>query len=137
MAHQPLARPLVFRQVLDAGFSRGIPAQIGQRAVLAQGRLGADAFSRGCRGAMDHERGFDEFASAAGRDGHVLDGLVDEMEKRFSQFEGVQDLKKYNAESSHPLPRIVCICDEYADLILPDSKRGKEVERRIARIGAM
>ena len=66
----------------------------------------------------------------------VLDGLVDEMEKRFSQFEGVQDLKQYNAVSSHPLPRIVCICDEYADLILPDSKRGKEVERRIARIGA-
>ena len=34
------------------------------------------------------------------------------------------------------MPRIVCLCDEYADLILVSSKKGKEVEQRIARIGA-
>jgi len=66
----------------------------------------------------------------------VLDSLVEEMEHRFSLFEGVQDLKQYNATRSNPIPRIVCICDEYADLVLADSRRGKETEKRIARIGA-
>ncbi len=66
----------------------------------------------------------------------VLDALIEGMETRFSLFEGIQDLRQYNATRPHPLPRIICICDEYADLILADSKRGKEVERRIARIGA-
>ena len=66
----------------------------------------------------------------------VLDSLIEEMERRFSLFEGVQDLKQYNATRTSPMPRIVCICDEYADLVLADSKCGKEIERRIARIGA-
>jgi S-DNA-T family DNA segregation ATPase FtsK/SpoIIIE len=68
----------------------------------------------------------------------VLDELTQEMEGRFNQFETrkVNDLREYNAIRPEPLPRIVCICDEYADLILPDSKTGKEVERRIGRIGA-
>ncbi len=66
----------------------------------------------------------------------VLDGLIKEMEQRFGTFGGIQDLREYNSTGASPLPRIACICDEYADLILADSKRGKEVEQRIARIGA-
>lgn len=66
----------------------------------------------------------------------VLDDMIQEMEKRFSLFEGIQDLRRYNSVRPDPLPRLVCICDEYADLILEDSKKGREVERRIARIGA-
>ncbi len=69
----------------------------------------------------------------------LLDELAQEMENRYVLFERrqVKDLKKYNEVQAEPLPRIVCICDEYADLVLADSKRGKEMERRIARIGAM
>jgi S-DNA-T family DNA segregation ATPase FtsK/SpoIIIE len=69
----------------------------------------------------------------------LLDELVQEMENRYGLFERrkVKDLKKYNEVQAGALPRIVCICDEYADLVLADSKRGKEMERRIARIGAM
>jgi len=66
----------------------------------------------------------------------VLDALIEEVEHRFSLFAGMQDLRQYNATQSHPLPRVVCICDEYADLVLADSKRGKEIERKIARIVA-
>jgi hypothetical protein len=66
----------------------------------------------------------------------VLDSLIEEMEDRFSLFEGLQDLRQYNATHSNPMPWIVCVCDEYADLVLADSKTGKEIERRIARIGA-
>lgn len=68
----------------------------------------------------------------------VLDELIQIMEDRFNLFERaqVQDLRQYNTTRLDALPRIVCICDEYADLILPDSKTGKEVERRIGRIGA-
>jgi DNA segregation ATPase FtsK/SpoIIIE, S-DNA-T family len=66
----------------------------------------------------------------------VLDELIQEMEQRFSLFEGIQDLRQYNQTSPHPLPRIVCICDEYADLIMADSRKGKEIEQRVARIGA-
>ncbi len=68
----------------------------------------------------------------------VLDDLVEEMERRFAAMEKnqVNDLGKYNEAQWKPLPRIVCICDEYADLVLADSKKGKEVERRIGRLGA-
>ena len=69
----------------------------------------------------------------------VLDELIREMEKRYLLFEGkqVKDLKKYNEAQAGLLPRVVCICDEYADLVLADSKEGKEMERRNARLGAM
>lgn len=69
----------------------------------------------------------------------VLDELIREMEDRFALFENrqVKDLKEYNQVQSEGLPRIVCLCDEFADLMLADSKKGKETERRIARLGAM
>jgi S-DNA-T family DNA segregation ATPase FtsK/SpoIIIE len=66
----------------------------------------------------------------------VLDELIEEMERRFGFFGGAQDLRQFNTGQNVPLPRIVCLCDEYADLILADSRKGKEVEQRIARIGA-
>ncbi|MBI5968545.1 MAG: DNA translocase FtsK, partial [Deltaproteobacteria bacterium] len=68
----------------------------------------------------------------------VLDELIQIMEERFNLFERgqVKDLRQYNLTRPEPLPRVVCICDEYADLILMDSQIGKEVERRIGRIGA-
>ncbi len=68
----------------------------------------------------------------------VLDDLIQEMERRFNQFEkmGIKDLREYLRTSSTPLPRLVCLCDEYADLLLADSRKGKEVEVRIARLGA-
>lgn len=68
----------------------------------------------------------------------VLDDLVQQMEERYSLFEktGAKDLAQYNTARADPVSRLVCVCDEYADLILTDSKIGKSVERRVGRIGA-
>lgn len=68
----------------------------------------------------------------------TLDELIQQMEGRYARFEqtGSSDLPEYLTRQRAPIPRIVCICDEYADLILADTRIGKEVERRIGRIGA-
>lgn len=69
----------------------------------------------------------------------VLDQLILEMDRRYSLFQKipVTDLKSYNNSIRERLPRIICICDEYADLVLADPKKAKELERRIGRIGAL
>jgi len=67
----------------------------------------------------------------------ALDSLIEEMEKRYKLFSqiAVSDLCEYAAKTSTVLPRIVCICDEYADL-LSDRNTAKELEARISRLGA-
>jgi hypothetical protein len=62
-----------------------------------------------------------------------LDQLVDEMESRYRQFQeaGVDHLALLQAQGVQ-MPRIVCVCDEYADLISHDRK---EIEARIRRLG--
>ena len=62
-----------------------------------------------------------------------LDQLVDEMESRYRQFQeaGVDHLALLQAQGVQ-MPRIVCVCDEYADLISHDRK---EIEARSRRLG--
>jgi DNA segregation ATPase FtsK/SpoIIIE-like protein len=67
----------------------------------------------------------------------VLGDLAEEMDRRYKHFEkshtdGIDD---YNRSGSPPLPRIVCICDEYADLINRDREERKHIESRINRLG--
>jgi DNA segregation ATPase FtsK/SpoIIIE-like protein len=68
----------------------------------------------------------------------VLQQLVDEMERRYQQFAEVKadTLADFNRQSKSPAPRIVCICDEYADLLLRDKQERRELEQRISRLGA-
>lgn len=68
----------------------------------------------------------------------VLDALVEEMERRYGILSkaGVSDLRQYNEQGTEPIPRIVCVCDEYADLVLGDRKRRQAVETAVARLGA-
>jgi DNA segregation ATPase FtsK/SpoIIIE, S-DNA-T family len=63
----------------------------------------------------------------------IFDGLVDEMENRYRAFQaaGVDHLAELR-RSGGRLPRIVCICDEYADLLFSGRK---EIEERIRRLG--
>jgi DNA segregation ATPase FtsK/SpoIIIE, S-DNA-T family len=63
----------------------------------------------------------------------VLDQLVDEMESRYRQFQeaGVDHLAGLQVQGVQ-IPRIVCVCDEYADLI---AQGRKEIEGRIRRLG--
>jgi len=64
--------------------------------------------------------------------------LVAEMERRYEIFSDkkADNLAEYNTTQSPPLPRIVCVCDEYADLLLADRKRRLLLENLIARLGS-
>ncbi len=68
----------------------------------------------------------------------LMDKLVSEMEYRYERFEktGCADLGNYNQRSDKPLPRIVCIFDEYADFMAEKESR-TALEQNIKRLGAM
>ena len=67
----------------------------------------------------------------------ALDPLIEEMERRYKLFEAnlVVDLPEYHAKTGKILPRIVCICDEYADLLV-DRAATRNVGAAISRLGA-
>jgi DNA segregation ATPase FtsK/SpoIIIE, S-DNA-T family len=67
----------------------------------------------------------------------IFTDLIDEMERRYRVISDADlaDLAAYN-ETHAPLPRIACFCDEYADLILADTKQRKEIERLVGRLSA-
>jgi DNA segregation ATPase FtsK/SpoIIIE-like protein len=67
----------------------------------------------------------------------VLDSLIEEMERRYKLFEQnvAGDLPEYRKKTGKALPRIVCVCDEYADL-LADRAAAKLVGAAINRLGA-
>lgn len=56
--------------------------------------------------------------------------LVEEMEKRYALFEEnlVKNIKEYNENAGH-LPYIVCVIDEFADLMASDKNAGDYVRR--------
>ncbi|MBW4635204.1 MAG: PD-(D/E)XK nuclease family protein [Iphinoe sp. HA4291-MV1] len=68
----------------------------------------------------------------------LMEKLVTEMESRYQQFEKAKcaDLSTYNQRSPQPLPRIVCIFDEYADFMAEKESR-TALEQSIKRLGAM
>jgi S-DNA-T family DNA segregation ATPase FtsK/SpoIIIE len=68
----------------------------------------------------------------------LLSGLVEEMERRYDVLSRarVDNLAEYNAKQAPAMPRIVCVCDEYADLLLADKKRREVLENQIARLGS-
>ncbi len=67
----------------------------------------------------------------------VLDRLIAEMEERYGLFEKYRasDLAEYIAQSGDERPRIICLCDEYADVVAIRRER-KEIEEQIRRLGA-
>jgi DNA segregation ATPase FtsK/SpoIIIE-like protein len=70
----------------------------------------------------------------------LLDDLIDEMERRYTLLQqySADDLSRYNERlggGAKPLARIVCVCDEFADLLLRDRKTRKAIEERVARLG--
>jgi DNA segregation ATPase FtsK/SpoIIIE-like protein len=68
----------------------------------------------------------------------VLQELIDEMERRYQLFEqtGADNLTEHNRKAEAPLPRVVCACDEYADLLTQDRRQRRELEEQISRLGA-
>jgi len=67
----------------------------------------------------------------------VLAELIEEMESRYKRMAEAQvdDLCGLIRHEKRSIPRIVCACDEYADLVATSDDR-KEVEESIARLGA-
>jgi S-DNA-T family DNA segregation ATPase FtsK/SpoIIIE len=63
----------------------------------------------------------------------TFDGLVEEMERRYKLFQqsGVDNLRQYH-QQGRMLARIVCVCEEYPDLLFYGRK---DIEARIQRLG--
>ena len=68
----------------------------------------------------------------------LMDALMNEMEQRYQRFEQSRcaNLTKYNQQAQRPMPRIVCIFDEYADF-MADKESRTAIEQSIKRLGAM
>ena len=68
----------------------------------------------------------------------LMEQLVTEMDRRYQLFRSAKcsDLDAYNQQLSTKLPRIVCIFDEYADL-MSDKETRKALETSIKRLGGM
>ena len=68
----------------------------------------------------------------------LMDKLVTQMESRYQRFEKARcaDISTYNQRTRQPLPRIVCIFDEYADFMTEKEIR-IPLEQSIKRLGAM
>lgn len=71
----------------------------------------------------------------------ALSALGDEMERRYRLLanHGVHSLEELTGLTPEPLPRIFCLCDEYADLLLDRKPRriasGGRLEAEITRLG--
>jgi DNA segregation ATPase FtsK/SpoIIIE-like protein len=68
----------------------------------------------------------------------ALDELIEEMERRYKAMEehGVDKLSELVRKTGSPIPRIVCVCDEFADILQADRRQGKAIEQRIVRLGS-
>ena len=68
----------------------------------------------------------------------LMERLVVEMDGRYQCFEKARcsNLTQYNQKATAPVPRILCIFDEYADF-MADKTAAKELEYSIQRLGAM
>lgn len=67
----------------------------------------------------------------------VLEDLAQEMDRRYELLgeKGDDSIDSYSRRTGKKLPRIFCICDEYADLISGDKKTRKAIEQQIVRLG--
>jgi DNA segregation ATPase FtsK/SpoIIIE-like protein len=66
----------------------------------------------------------------------VLKELADEMDERYRQLDGADTFHQHVNRQGITLPRIVCVCDEYADLVARGTKERKALEEQIFRLGA-
>jgi hypothetical protein len=67
----------------------------------------------------------------------VLASLANEMDRRYRLLgeNGDDSLASYLRRTGVQMPRIFCLCDEYADLISGDRETRRAVEQQISRLG--
>ncbi len=66
----------------------------------------------------------------------VLRELANEMDRRYRMLDGADSHAELAARSRLPLPRIVCVCDEYYDLISRSRAERVLIEEQVSRLGA-
>jgi S-DNA-T family DNA segregation ATPase FtsK/SpoIIIE len=69
----------------------------------------------------------------------ILLQLVNTMEERYMMFAAnqSQSMSDFVRSTGHPMPRIVCICDEYADLLESSDRTERQaIEKQLRRISA-
>ena len=68
----------------------------------------------------------------------VLASLAEEMERRY-RLMGTTDsdtILEHVRRTGRPVPRIVCVVDEYADLVRGDREERRRIEEQITRLGS-
>jgi len=66
----------------------------------------------------------------------VLMELAEEMDRRYRLFNGADSFTDVVSRENVILPRIVCLCDEYRDLISRDKTQRQAIEDQICRLGS-
>ncbi|MDB5340832.1 MAG: Cell division protein FtsK [Planctomycetaceae bacterium] len=66
----------------------------------------------------------------------VLEELAEEMDRRYRLLDGADSISQLADSTGQVLPRIVCVCDEYRDLISRGRAERKAIEQQICRLGA-
>ncbi len=68
----------------------------------------------------------------------VLARLADEMDLRYTRLQqaGVDTQDQFIIMTGEKMPRIICVCDEYFDLISRGKQEREDVETQIFRLGA-
>ena len=68
----------------------------------------------------------------------VLEELAEEMDSRYRAMgkSGSDSLAELLSRSKSSIPRIVCVCDEYADLLRRDRDERKALENQVFRLGS-
>ncbi len=68
----------------------------------------------------------------------ILEYLANEMDNRYKIFsyKNLDSRDEYVKKTGEIMPRIVCFCDEYFDLIERSKKEKKAIEKHINRLGA-
>lgn len=69
----------------------------------------------------------------------ILEGLVETMEERYTLLaqKKCQSLNDYVRKTGQAMPRMICICDEYADLLQGSNRTEKQaIEKQLKRISA-
>lgn len=64
--------------------------------------------------------------------------LIDEMEERYqsTRKSGADNLRSHVEKTGRPLPRIVCVCDEYFALISQSKEEKSQIEEAVSLLGA-
>jgi DNA segregation ATPase FtsK/SpoIIIE, S-DNA-T family len=68
----------------------------------------------------------------------VFDDLIQEMDRRYqlTRQTGTDNLRDHVLATGKPLPRIVCVCDEYFALVSHTKEEGHAIEDAVAKLGA-